>query len=65
VAKGISHHPSQQSSQVKTDQLAAIANFLDELEAKTPINHFQKETDGNKTLLDTINALIAVVRISA
>ncbi|KAH9975468.1 hypothetical protein BGW80DRAFT_1297247 [Lactifluus volemus] len=25
-----------------------------------PLNHFQKETDGSKTLLDTINSLIAV-----
>ncbi|KAH9072973.1 hypothetical protein EDB83DRAFT_149683 [Lactarius deliciosus] len=43
-----------------TDQLAAITHFFNELEAKTPIKHLQKETDGNKTLLDTINALIAV-----
>lgn len=53
-------HPSRQPS---TDQLTAIAHFFDELEAKTPIKHMQKETDGNKTLLDTINALIAVVRV--
>ncbi|KAH8996624.1 hypothetical protein EDB92DRAFT_1508014 [Lactarius akahatsu] len=29
-------------------------------EAKTPIKHLQKEMEGHKTLLDTINALIAV-----
>jgi hypothetical protein len=46
------------------DQLAAIAHFLDELEAKTPIKHLQRETDGNKALLDTINSLIAVVRVA-
>ncbi|KAI9441322.1 hypothetical protein H4582DRAFT_1931829 [Lactarius indigo] len=46
--------------QPSTDQLAAITHFFNELEAKTPIKHLQKETDGNKTLLDTINALIAV-----
>ncbi|KAI9441321.1 hypothetical protein H4582DRAFT_2055272 [Lactarius indigo] len=34
--------------------------FLNEPEVKTPIKHLQKETEGNKTLLDTINALIAV-----
>lgn len=51
------------SRQASTDQLTAVAHFLDELEAKTPIKHLQKEMDGNKTLLDTINALIAVVRI--
>ncbi|KAH9067930.1 hypothetical protein EDB87DRAFT_1678312 [Lactarius vividus] len=48
------------SRQPSTDQLAAITHFFNELEAKTPIKHLQKETDGNKTLLDTINALIAV-----
>src|SRR6266702_6663047 len=37
------------------------SSFLNDLEAKTPIKHLQKETDGNRTLLDTINALIAVV----
>ena len=58
--KAGSDHPSRQPS---TDQLTAVAHFLDELDAKTPIKHLQKETDGNKTLLDTINALIAVVRV--
>lgn len=47
------------------DQLAAIAHFLDELELKTPVKHLQRETDGNKALLDTINSLIAVVCIHA
>ncbi|KAI0266382.1 hypothetical protein BC834DRAFT_969422 [Gloeopeniophorella convolvens] len=56
-AKAPPHHPSRQSS---TDQLAAITNFLDELETKTPIKHLQKQTDSNTALLDTINALIAV-----
>jgi hypothetical protein len=67
VPSSITHHPSQQSShtQASPDQLAAVATFLDELEAKAPLNHFQKETDGSKTLLDTINSLIAVVRITA
>jgi hypothetical protein len=51
------------SRQASTDQLTAVARFLDEFEAKTPIKHLQKEMDGNKTLLDTINALIAVVRL--
>ena len=46
------------------DQLAAIAHFLDELELKTPVKHLQRETDGNKALLDTINSLIAVVRVA-
>lgn len=46
------------------DQLAAIVNFLDELEIKTPIKHFQRETEGNKALLDTINSLISVVRVT-
>ncbi|KAI0254514.1 hypothetical protein BJV78DRAFT_1184763 [Lactifluus subvellereus] len=54
------HGTNHQSAQANTDQLAVIARFLDELEAKAPIKQFQKETDGNKTLLDTINALIAV-----
>ena len=55
----------QLSRQTSTgDQLAAIAHFLDELDAKAPIKHHpQKETDGNQALLDTINALIAVVRV--
>jgi len=60
---GSDHHPHHPSRQTSTnDQLAAIAHFLDELELKTPIKHLQKETDGNKALLDTINALISVVR---
>ena len=46
------------------DQLAATAHFLDELELKTPVKHLQRETDGNKALLDTINSLIAVVRVA-
>ena len=54
------HLPQEASP---SDQLAAIAHFLDELEAKTPIKHLQRETDGNKALLDTINSLIAVVRV--
>jgi hypothetical protein len=58
------HGTNHASSQANTDQLAAIARFLDELEAKAPIRQFQKETDGNSTLLDTINALIAVVRVA-
>ncbi|KAH9042580.1 hypothetical protein EDB85DRAFT_1915769 [Lactarius pseudohatsudake] len=40
--------------------LSPAASFLNGSEAKTPIKHLQKETEGNKTLLDTINALIAV-----
>lgn len=48
------------SRQASADQLTAVARFLDELEAKTPIKHLQKEMDGNKTLLDTINAIITV-----
>lgn len=55
-----SDHPSRQ---LTTDQLTAVTHFLDEIDAKTPIKHMQKENDGNKTLLDTINALIAVVRV--
>jgi hypothetical protein len=55
------HLPQETSA---SDQLAAIAHFLDELEAKTPIKHLQRETDGNKALLDTINSLIAVVRVA-
>jgi hypothetical protein len=51
------------SRQASADQLTAVARFLDELEAKTPIKHLQKEMDGNKTLLDTINAIITVVRV--
>jgi len=58
---GTQHLPQETS---KGDQLAAIAHFLDELEAKTPIKHLQRETDGNKALLDTINSLIAVVRVT-
>jgi len=56
---GSDHSPRQAS----TDQLTAVANFLDEVDAKTPIKHLQKETDGNKTVLDTINAIITVVRL--
>jgi hypothetical protein len=59
----VTNHHSEPPSQASTDQFAAIADFLDELEAKTPINHLQKETDASKTLLDTINALIAVVGV--
>ena len=61
------HHLPQEISRTRSesDQLAAIAHFFDELEAKTPIKRLQKETDGNKALLDTINSLIAVVRIIA
>jgi len=55
------NHPSRQATSTN-DQLAAIAHFFDELEVKTPLKHFQRETDGNKALLDTMNALIAVVR---
>jgi hypothetical protein len=62
MSKAGSDHPSRQAS---TDPLTAINHFLDELEAKTPIKHLQKEIDGNKTLLDTVNALIAVVRFIA
>ena len=62
MSKAGSDHPSRQAS---TDQLTTIAHFLDELEAKTPIKHLQKEMDGNKTLLDIINALITVVRFIA
>ncbi|KAH9006493.1 hypothetical protein EDB86DRAFT_2824714 [Lactarius hatsudake] len=40
--------------------LSPAANFLNESEAKTPIKHLQKEMEDHKTLLDTINALIAV-----
>jgi hypothetical protein len=58
-------HLPQEVSPTTNDQLAAIAHFLDELEAKTPVKHLQRETDGNKALLDTINALIAVVRIAS
>jgi hypothetical protein len=59
---GTQHLP--QATSTPGDQLAAIAHFLDELEAKTPIKHLQRETDGNKALLDTINSLIAVVRVA-
>jgi hypothetical protein len=56
-------HPPQEVS-ITNDQLAAIAHFLDELEAKAPIKHLQRETDGNKAVLDSINAIIAVVRVA-
>ncbi len=55
----------QEAPASASDQLAAIAHFFDELEVKTPIKHLQRQTDGNKALLDTINALIAVVRLLA
>jgi hypothetical protein len=45
------------------DQLALIAHFLDELDLKTPIRPLAKETDSNTALLDTINSLVAVVRV--
>ncbi|KAH9067931.1 hypothetical protein EDB87DRAFT_1678313 [Lactarius vividus] len=42
--------------------LGLAPSFLNEPEVKNPIKHLQKEIEGNKTLLDTVNALIAVVR---
>jgi hypothetical protein len=57
----MSNHPLRQAS--TNDQLAAIAKFLDELELKTPIKPLQRETEGNRALLDTINSLVAVVRL--
>ena len=46
-----------------SNQLAAITHFLDELDPKTPIRPLTNETDGNTTLLDAINSLVAVVRV--
>ena len=57
----MTNEPLRQTS--PSDQLAAIAYFLDELELKTPIRALQKETDGNSALLDTINSLVSVVRV--
>jgi hypothetical protein len=57
----MSNQPLRQAS--SSDQLAAIAYFLDELEHKTPIKALQKETDGNSALLNTINSLVSVVRV--
>ncbi|KAH9177697.1 hypothetical protein EDB89DRAFT_1430818 [Lactarius sanguifluus] len=52
VHRMYTHHPEP--------SLSPATSFLNEPEAKAPIQHLQKEREGNKTLLDTINALIAV-----
>jgi hypothetical protein len=51
----------QQTS--SSDQSAALVHFIEALDAEVPTRALARETDGNTALLDTINALVTVVRV--